>query len=70
MPRIGQRSKPLLIAPLIPLWGLLGLFGIKELDRSRFLSVFVCAWALLLVALAGYVVRQAIQARRARLGRR
>ena len=69
MPIVVRRSKPLLVAPLIPLWALLGFYGVKQLDGSRFFIAFVYVWAFLLVALAGYVVRQAIQARKTRLGR-
>ena len=65
----GKRSKPLLIAPLIPLWGALGFFAIESLQRSRFLIAFVVLWTCLLVALFAFVASRAIAAKRARANR-
>ncbi len=64
MPR---RSKPLMIAPLIPLLGIIGLFGIERLHGTRLLSGFVITWCLLLAALFAYVLNRMLEARRTRL---
>ena len=48
MPR---RSRPLLIAPLIPLLGIVGIYGLDQLHGSRFLSAFVVVWCILLAGL-------------------
>jgi hypothetical protein len=63
MPR---RSKPLRIAPAIPLLGIVGILGIDELQRTRYLVPFVVVWSVLLVALFGYVFNKMLEARRAR----
>ena len=67
MPR---RSKPLMIAPLIPLLGIVGLFGIERFGGSRLLPGFVVAWCLLLAALFAYVLSKLLDARRARAAAR
>jgi hypothetical protein len=63
MPR---RSKPLTIAPLIPLLGLAGIFGIDRLHGTPYLVPFVIIWSLLLAALFAYVLNRMMEARRAR----
>jgi hypothetical protein len=63
------RSRPLTIAPLIPLLGLAGILGIDRLHHTRFLPAFVIAWGLLFAALSVYVFNKMIEARRARAGR-
>lgn len=63
-----RRSKPLLIAPLIPFLGILGIFGIDQLHGTRYLSAFVIVWCMLLAALFTYVLSRALEARRVRKG--
>ncbi len=60
------RSKPLLLASLVPLWAILGIYAAETLRGTRFLSPFVIAWALLAAAFFGYVLRQTLAARRSR----
>jgi prepilin signal peptidase PulO-like enzyme (type II secretory pathway) len=66
MPR---RSRPLTIAPLIPLLAIIGFLGVNQLHRSRFLTVFVIVWSLLFAALLIYVFTKMMEAKRARSGR-
>ena len=63
MPR---RSKPMLIAPLIPFLAILGIFGLDQLHGSRYQTAFVILWCLLMTALFAYILKQAVEARRAR----
>jgi hypothetical protein len=65
MPR---RSRPLTIAPLIPLLAIIGFLGVNQL-HSRFLTVFVIVWSLLFAALLIYVFTKMMEAKRARSGR-
>lgn len=66
MPR---RSKPLMVAPAIPILGLAGIIGVDRLHGTRYLAPFVIAWALLLAALFAYVFTRMMEAKRARSGR-
>lgn len=66
MPR---RSKPLRVAPAIPLLGAVGLLGVNELHGTRWLTPFVVVWCLLLVALFVYVFNRMMEAKRARSNR-
>lgn len=66
MPR---RSKPLRIAPAIPVLGLIGFVGVDQLHGSRYLMPFVIVWCLLLAALFAYVFNKMMEARRRRAGR-
>jgi membrane protein YqaA with SNARE-associated domain len=66
MPR---RSKPLTVAPLIPLLGIAGIFGIDRLHGTPYLAAFVITWALLLGGLFAYVFGKMMGAKRARPGR-
>lgn len=63
MPR---RSRPLLIAPLIPLLGVVGIFGLEELHGTRYLTAFVVVWCMALAALFTYVLNKALEARKRR----
>ena len=63
------RSKPLLVAPLIPLWGVSAFLGVEKLQGTRYLAAFVIVMVLLLSTLFTYVANQALQARRKRTGR-
>lgn len=65
-----RRSRPFLIAPLIPLWAILAFFGVEQLHGTRYLSVFVVLMLVLLATLFTYVASQALQARRSRAGRK
>lgn len=58
------RSKPMLIAPLIPLLAILGIFGVDFLFKSRYLVEFIIVWCALLAALTVYIFRQVLAARR------
>lgn len=60
------RSKPLVIAPLIPLLGIIGFFGIDRLQHTRYLAPFVIVWCMLFAALFIYIAARAIEARRVR----
>ena len=62
MPR---RSKPMLVAPLIPFLSILGIFGLQSLHGSRYLAAFVIVWCLVMAALTAYIIKQAIGARAA-----
>ena len=66
----ASRSKPLLIAPLIPLWAVLGFFAVSSLQGGPYLLVFLILWGLLLAVLFGYVLRQVLAARRSQRARR
>jgi hypothetical protein len=63
MPR---RSKALLIAPLIPLLGIIGFIGVDQLHRTRYLVPFVIAWCMLFAALFVYIAGRTLAARRVR----
>lgn len=63
MPR---RIRPAMIAPLIPVWGLLGFFGVQQLGGTHWFAPFLAAMALLFVLLFGFVARQTITARKLR----
>ena len=60
------RSRPLLLASLVPLWAILGIYATDTFHGTRFLVPFVVLWALLATAFFGYVFRQALAARSAR----
>ena len=60
-----RRSRPLLIAPLIPAWAILGLFAVDPLHGTAYFLPFVVFWSLLGFALFGYIARKAIGARQA-----
>jgi hypothetical protein len=64
---VGRRSKPLLIAPLIPLWGVLAFLGVETLRGTRYVAAFVVVMLLLLATLFTYVANQTLRAKRARL---
>ncbi len=63
---MAKRSKPLLVAPLIPFLALAGIFGIERLHGSRHFSAFVMVWCVLFAGLFAYVLQQALEARRRR----
>jgi hypothetical protein len=63
MPR---RSQALVIAPMIPLLGIIGLFGVEQLQHTRYLAPFVVVWVLLFAALFTYIASRTLAARRAR----
>ena len=63
MPR---RSKPLLLAPLIPLLGIVGLYGIEYFHGTRLLPAFVLTWVLLMAAFCAFVVKNMLEARKRR----
>jgi prepilin signal peptidase PulO-like enzyme (type II secretory pathway) len=60
------RSKPLVIAPLIPLLGIIGFIGVDKLLHTRYLIVFVVAWSLLFAALFVYIAARTLEARHVR----
>jgi hypothetical protein len=64
MPR---RSKALVIAPLIPLLGIVGFVGVDQLHHTRYLAPFVVVWCMLFAALFIYIAsRTTLSARRVR----
>ena len=60
----GLRSRPLLIAPLIPAWAILCFFGAEQMHGTAYFLAFAMLWSALGLALFGYIVRQAIAAKR------
>ncbi|HEX4155611.1 MAG TPA: hypothetical protein VHY48_08365 [Acidobacteriaceae bacterium] len=66
MPR---RSKPLTIAPLIPLLAIIGILGVDRFHGTRFFGAFVIVWCVLFAALLVYIFNKMMQAKRARSGR-
>lgn len=67
---MSRRSKPLLIAPLVPLLSFAGILGLDQFRGSRYLHVFVILWCAAMAALTVYVIRQAMAARRLQKGAR
>ncbi len=63
MPR---RSKPLVIAALIPLLGIVGFIGVDRLQHTRYLVAFVVLWCMLFAALFVYIASRTLAARRVR----
>lgn len=63
MPR---RSKALVIAPLIPLLGIVGLLGVDQLQHTRYLVPFVVVWSMLFIALFAHIAVRTFEARRLR----
>jgi len=63
MPR---RSKALVIAPLIPLLGIVGFIGVNQLEHTRYLVLFVVVWCVLFAALFVYIASRTLQAHRVR----
>lgn len=63
---MSKRSKPLVIAPLIPLLGIVGLFGVSQLQHTRYLAAFVVVWCMLFAALFVYIASRTLAARRVR----
>jgi prepilin signal peptidase PulO-like enzyme (type II secretory pathway) len=59
-----RRSKPLVIAPLIPLLGIAGFIGVDRLQHTRYLAPFVVVWCLLFAALFIYIAARTLKARR------
>ncbi len=66
---MAKRSKPLLVAPLIPFLAFVGIFGVERLHESPHLSAFVIGWCVLFSGLFAYIVQQALEARRRRARR-
>ena len=63
------RSRPMLIAPMIPFLGIIGIFGLEQLHGTRYLSAFVIIWCLVFAALFSYVLARTLAARRIRKGK-
>lgn len=63
---MARRSKALMIAPLIPLLGIVGFFGVDELQHTRYLIPFVVVWCMIFAALFIYIAIRASEARRIR----
>ena len=66
---MARRSKPLTIAPLIPVLGLAGILGVDRLHGTPYFVPFVITWCFLLAALFVYVFSRMMEAKRARSGR-
>jgi hypothetical protein len=63
---MARRSKPLVIAPLVPLLGIAGFIGVDRLQHTPFLVAFVVVWCVLFAALFVYIAARTMEARRAR----
>ena len=63
---IPRRSKPLVIAPLIPLLGIVGFVGVDRLHHTPYLVPFVVVWCMLFAALFIYIAVRTLEARRVR----
>ena len=63
MPR---RSKALVIAPLIPLLGAVGVIGVDRLQHTRYLVAFVVVWCMLFAPLLFYIASRTLEAKRRR----
>ena len=63
---MARRSKALVVAPMIPLLGILGFVGVDQLQRTRYLAPFVVVWCMLFGALLVYLASRTLQARRIR----
>ena len=61
-----RRSKPLMIAPLIPLLGIVGFFGVDRWQHTRYLAPFVVVWCMLFAGLFIYIAARTLEARRIR----
>lgn len=61
-----SRSKPMMLAPLIPLWGVLAFAGLQQFAGTRFLVLFLVVMGIVFVALFSYVAAQVVKTRRAR----
>jgi hypothetical protein len=61
-----KRSKALMIAPLIPLLGIIGFVGVSQLQHTRYLAPFVVVWCMLFAALFIYIASRTLAARRVR----
>lgn len=61
-----KRSRPVFIAPLIPLWGGLAFLGLQQFAGTRYLPPFLALVGLTFLLLFGYIARQVISARRLR----
>ena len=63
---MAKRSKPLVVAPFIPLLGIVGFIGVDRLQNTRYLVAFVVVWCALFAALFAYIVARTMEARRVR----
>jgi prepilin signal peptidase PulO-like enzyme (type II secretory pathway) len=61
-----KRSKPLVIAPLIPLLGIIGFIGVDRWQHTRYLVPFVVVWCTVFAALFSYIAVRTLEARRLR----
>ena len=56
----------MIIAPLIPLWGVVAFAGLQQFAGTRYLAFFLVMMAMLFIALFGYVATHVVKTRRAR----
>lgn len=61
-----RRSKALVVAPVIPLLGIIGFLGVDQLQHTRYLVPFVVVWCMLFAALFIYIAARTLEARRVR----
>jgi len=61
-----RRSKALVVAPLIPLLGIIGFIGVDRWQHTRYIVPFVVVWCMLFAALFIYIAARTLEARRAR----
>ena len=55
-----------MIAPLIPLLGIVGFLGVDRLQNTCYFVPFVVVWCLLFAALFVYIAARTMEARRVR----
>jgi hypothetical protein len=56
----------MIVAPLIPLLGIVGIFGVDRFAHTRFLTAFVVMWVVLFAGVFVWIASQTLAARRAR----
>jgi len=61
-----RRSKALVVAPLIPLLGIIGFIGVDRWQHTRYIVPFVVVWCMLFDALFIYIAARTLEARRVR----
>lgn len=66
MNKMPRRSKALVVAPLIPLLGIIGFLGVDRFQHTRYLAPFVIMWCMLFAALFIYIAARTLEARRIR----
>jgi len=63
---MARRSKPMVVAPFIPLLGIIGIVGVDRLANTPYRTAFVVVWIVLFSGLFIYVASKMLEARRLR----